>query len=278
MIYGLPSATSDPAYPSSDFQHPVYLVSWTDAVSRVRCVRFACPELRGADVPLPPGARPAAAGDGHLAVMDEDSGDEYDLWQVHRLGGPEITASAGGETTPAEGLGYGLGSDATAAHFGLAAGLIRAPELMAGEIDHALFLDVDCTRGFVAPAGGRGAECAGGAPAPAIGQRLRLDYSDAEIAALDAPAWKKAVLRALAHYGGYVGDTGASSDAAFDVAIESGETYTSLGARDFTGEFWASVDGTAHDRYRNYRYFDLGSGVDWRRLEVVDPCVAARTC
>jgi hypothetical protein len=288
MIYGLPAATSDPAFEPADFQHPVYLASWSDRASRVVCVRIACPELRHAGVPVPPGVRPAQAGDGHLAVMDEDSGDEYDLWQVggaHRRARPSlrgdgraIRASAGGVTRPGEGLDYGLGSDATAAHFGLAAGIVRAPELMSGEIDHALFLLVDCTRGEVAPARGLGSRCADARGAPAMGQRLRLDYSDAEIDALDAPAWKKAVLRALAHYGGYVGDTGSASDAAFEVALESGETYTSLGAPDFLGDFWAQVDGTADDRYRNYRYFDLGSGVDWRRLQVVDPCVAARTC
>ena len=32
--------------------------------------------------------------------------------------------------------------------------------------------------------------------------------SDAQIAALAVPAWKKTILTALAHYGGYVGDTG----------------------------------------------------------------------
>ena len=76
----------------------------------------------------------------------------------------------------------------------------------------------------------------------------------------------------------YVGDTGASSDSVFEVALESGETYTSLGAPDLLGRFWASVDGSDAHRYANYRYFDIGSGVDWRRLRVVDPCVAVRAC
>ena len=80
----------------------------------------------------------------------------------------------------------------------------------------------------------------------------------------------------MARYGAYVGDTGANDDEAFDVAIESGEPYTSFGLPDYVGEFWKQVDG--EEDYRNYRYFDIASGVDWSRLRVVDPCVAARRC
>jgi hypothetical protein len=205
-------------------------------------------------------------------VLDADTGAEVDLWQA-RL---PSRASGGGLTSPADGLDWGLGSNATAAHFGLAAGVVRAPELASGEIDHALFLAVNCTNGFVAPAEGQGAECDSGG-GPPMGTRLRLAMSEREIASLDVPAWKRGVLRALARYGGYVGDTGASDKAAFDVALESGETYTSLGGPDLIGQLWARVDG--EQRFENYRYFDLAGGIDWRaRLRVVDPCVAARTC
>ena len=62
------------------------------------------------------------------------------------------------------------------------------------------------------------------------------------------------------------------------MALESGETYTSMGAPDLIGELWNQVDGEAADRLDNYRCFDLASGVDWRRLAVVDPCVAVRSC
>ena len=287
MIYGLPSATSDPVWASGDYQHPIYSAGWMDRASLVRCLRYPCPELRGRTVGVPVGARPAQASDGHLAVLEDTTGDEYDLWQVGGKGriapalpgdGRPIRTSAGGRTGPAEDLAYGLGSDATAAHFGLAAGIVRAPELLAGEIDHALFLVVDCADGFVPPAGGLGFACSRHAATPAIGTRLRLDYSEAEIDRLNAPRWKKAVLRALARYGGYVGDTGASPDAAFEVEIESGETYTSFFAPDYVGRFWSAVHGSGDARYHNYRFFDLGSGVDWRRLRVVAPCVAQRTC
>jgi hypothetical protein len=287
MIYGLPTATGDPSLTPADFQHPLYAGGWLDPSSPVTCLRFPCPDLGAERVPLPVGARPAQASDGHLAVLDDATGTEYDLWQAggsrdHVLrvvpsDGRRVAAGGGGKTDPSEGLDWGLGSDATAAHFGLAAGVVRAPELAAGQIHHALFLLVNCTEDFVPPARGLGAPCdRGRASAPPMGARLRLDYSEQEIAALRLPAWKAAVLRALSRYGGYIGDTGASDGAAFEVAMESGETYTSLGGPDLIGNLWARVDGV-HE-FNNYRYFRLGAGVDWRRLQVVDPCVAARTC
>jgi hypothetical protein len=287
MIYGLPESTSNPLFPAADFGHPIYTASWTDRRFPIACTKVPCPEMRRARVPIPPGARPAQAGDGHLGVIDDATGVEYGLWQVGgdsdrvlaRVSGAprRLRVGGAGRTSPREGLDFGLRSDATAAHFGLAAGVVRAPELLAGEINHALFLLVDCTRGFVPPANGLGAECPRGtAGAPAIGHRLRLDLSDEEIAALGAPPWKQAVLRALARYGGYVGDTGGTDDSAFEVAIESGETYTSFGLPDYVGELWKQVDGDSE--YRNYRYFDVAGGVDWSRLRVVDPCVAVRRC
>ena len=40
-----------------------------------------------------------------------------------------------------------MGSNATAASFALAAGVIRAAEIRAGRIDHALFAQIKCTSG-----------------------------------------------------------------------------------------------------------------------------------
>ena len=80
--------------------------------------------------------------------------------------------------------GDGLGTNATAAHFALSAGIIRPEEMAAGRIDHALFMVVKCTAGKVYPAGGGGAQCADLTDAPAGGMRFQLGYSSAEIEAL----------------------------------------------------------------------------------------------
>ena len=79
-------------------------------------------EVEGARVRIPRAARAAGGADGHMAVVQPD-GWEYDFWQVQSkpAGGGTLVVSHGGRTRID---GDGLGSDATAAEFGLAAGVI----------------------------------------------------------------------------------------------------------------------------------------------------------
>ena len=127
---------------------------------------------------------------------------------------------------------------------------------------------------YVFPAHHNGAACDHGADAPAMGQRFQLAMSDEQINALAVPAWKKTILRAMAHYGMIVGDTGGDSWA---VEYESGVQYTSLGQPDK----WVSLAqkvGIAKGSTGAYA-FNLRDGVDYGRyLRVVDPCVTERTC
>jgi hypothetical protein len=261
----------------SDWYHPVYFSSRTDPVHTLHCTRdWGTCEVEGHRVRVPDGVRPAGGGDGHLAVVDQETGVEYDLWQADppTPGGGTLTSSWGGRTEVA---GDGLGSDATAAHFGLLAGVIRAAEMEAGRIDHALFMTVGCTaHAYVYPARGYASDCEDEPDAPAVGQRFWLDMSDAEIDDLDVPGWKRTILRALAAYGAYVGDTGGNES--FGFHFESGSTYTSFGAEDPMAAFARAQDDGVSARDGRYA-FDLGSGVDWEgRLRALDPCVAARTC
>jgi hypothetical protein len=210
-------------------------------------------------------------------VIDPDHYWEYDLYKVRskpRNGGV-LEMRFGGRTEIAGPRATGLGSNATAAHFGLLAGQIRPDELAAGRIRHALFVRVDCDSGrAVYPAEGVGAPCDDTTNAPDEGARFQLALSDAQIEALDAPPWKETILRAMARYGFFVGDTGGSP---WDVVLESGSTYTSFGRRDP----WVVIARAARaERSSDGRYYlDLGSGVDWQRdLRLIDPCVSSRTC
>jgi hypothetical protein len=257
-----------------DFQHPTYWSTPDDPEFTVHCTRpFGRCEVEGMRVRIPDRARPAGGSDGHLAVVDQRSGWEYDFWEVTDKpeGGGDLTVGYGGRTRID---GDGLASDATAAHFGLLAGMIRAPELRRGRIEHALFLVADCDSGeFVYPARGRGARCEDPTDAPAQGMRFQLDMSDAEIRALGAPRWKRGILLALAHYGMYVGDTGGSP---WDLEFESGSTYTSFGYPDPIVTL-AKRLGIPRERDGRY-HFELDD-IDWEnRLRVVDPCVSERTC
>ncbi len=250
-----------------DYDHPLYYAQPGDPVYTVHCAESwgRCP-VEGMQIQIPGAASPAGGSDGHMAVIDQSSGWEYDFWQVRQksAGGGTLTVSWGGRTKID---GEGLGSPATAANFGLAAGIIRPQELAAGRIEHALFMVVKCTNGrAVWPAAsnsGRSCSSMGlsNAGAPAMGQHFFLDMSDAQIEALSKPAWQKTILRAMARYGLYVGDTGGGF-----LKIESGSSYTSFGlpdpwiqiARDAGLSPWH--DGsTGKDVYT----FDLSKAVDW---------------
>jgi Concanavalin A-like lectin/glucanases superfamily len=258
-----------------DYSHPIYYSRSSDPVFTLHCYEVSwgtCP-IEGHKIRIPNAARAAGGGDGHMAVIDQASGWEYDLYKVRSkpAGGGTLEFRWGGRTRID---GDGLGSNATAGHFGLTAGVIRAQELEAGKIDHALFMVVKCSSGkTVYPAGGAGAGCSDAANAPAGGMRFKLDYTAAEIDALSVPAWKKTILHALRTYGAYVGDTGGGG---FNFQFESGSSYTSFGYKDRLVEWGKTQPGVGLSDGKVV--FDVASGVNWSRLRVVDPCVAQRTC
>jgi hypothetical protein len=187
--------------------------------------------------------------------------------------------------------GNGLGSRATAADFASLAGVIRPEELAAGHIDHALFIVLKCTGtgtgfgygvrddphpetgSYVYPAAAGGSDCgAANRGLPPLGARFQLAMSGPQIAALHAPAWKRAILTALARYGGYVGDTGGSG---FGFMVQSSSTYTSFGAPDRLVEVARSAGLTA---WQGLYVFPVADGVNWRRYLriVVPPAVRPR--
>jgi hypothetical protein len=264
---------------AGDFGHPTYYSQPGDPLFRLHCYEVAwgtCP-IEGHEIRVPDAARPAAGGDAHLTVVDQDTGWEYDLYKVRSKppGGGPLEFRWGGRTRID---GDGLGSGATAARFAGLAGLIRPAELAAGHIDHALFVTVHCDAGrFVHPARQSGRSCAHlGEPttdAPPMGTHLQLAMSPEEIAALSVPQWKQTVLRAMATYGMFVGDTGGGS---WGLKQQSGSTFTSFGHPDPLIAFARANGWTL---YGDLWTGNLRDGVDWAtRLRVIDPCVSRRTC
>jgi hypothetical protein len=258
-----------------DWSHPTYYASPTDPLYTLRCTAgWGTCALEGMQVRIPSAARPAAGSDAHMTIIDQAGGWEYPLWGVEHkpAGGGTLLLQWSHGRIPID--GSGLRGGGTAAHFGNLAGIIRAQELAAREIDHALFMGVRCDRGsYVYPASGRGRTCLDTADALPMGSRLQLDMPGWQIDALAVPAWKKTVLHAMATYGMYVGDTGGN---AWSIGYESGSTYTSFGAEDEMVRF-ARREGLPSWN-GNYR-FDLDGGVDWARyLRVIDPCTTQGTC
>jgi hypothetical protein len=271
----------------SDYGRPAYEASAGDPAYRLRCGGRYCPmPIEGDRIRVPAGARPAGGTDGHMAIV-QPNGWEYDLYEVKMPIDPSggVIVTNGGGKTRVDGAGTRVPGGASAAKFGLLGGLIRAQELAAGEIDHALVFVSHCVaKRVVPPAAGRARTCAsiGESPrnAPPTGARFQLALTNAEIAALDLPRWKKAIVRALARYGMYLSDTGGGF-----LVQESGSTYTSFGQPDALESFAGELVGTrgvstwisSRDGRRDYA-LDLADGIPWQRLRVLHPCVTRGIC
>jgi hypothetical protein len=271
------AGTADTA---DDWAHPVYFAQSSDPVYTLHATApWGRASIEGMRIAVPAGARPAGGGDGHMTVVTPD-GWEYDLWQAKQppAGGGTLSFSWGGRLRVD---GDGLSDGGTAARFGSLAGVIRPEELAAGRIEHALFIVLKCNgsganfgydakvgsdgSGYVYPAADGDAPCADRNAAP-MGARFQLAMSDAQIAGLAVPAWKKTILTALAHYGGYVGDTGGPG---FTFMFQSGSTYTSFGVADPL----VSIAQSAGIASQGGRYgFNIADGVEWSKyLRVVTP-------
>lgn len=272
-----------------DYDHPIYYSQSSDPIFTVHCTEpwGTCP-LEGMEIRIPDKAQPAGGSDSHLAVIDQAAGWEYDLYDVNSkpAGGGTISIGWGGKTRMDNTTSDGLGSNATAAHFGLAAGVIRPAELASGQINHALAIAVKCTNGTsVAPAGsGTGRSCSSmglsNQDAPPMGAHFFLDMSESEINALAVPEWRKVILRAMARYGMFVEDTGADYNG-WSLIVESGASYTSFGQADP----WVTLANDLNlptwlaDGIGRLHLFDLQGTVDWgSKLAVADPCVSQAAC
>jgi hypothetical protein len=181
----------------------------------------------------------------------------------------------------------GLGIDifgATQSQFALTIGVVRAADLKAGNIPHALQMAIPCATGMgVYPAAvGTDFACPSGTVAPPYyGMRVQLAMTDAEILALKAPAYVKTVYRALAHYGAFVGDTGTEDSIGFQT--ESGLTYTQLGLpnpwRALAAQYGINPEPPEPDPFAAYRFSLDVPGVNLKnRLRVIAPCITDGTC
>jgi hypothetical protein len=250
------------ASPSVDYSHPIYRAHSGDPSYTIQCHSGG---VNGKVIQIPSGARPTTSSDGHMAVVQPD-GWEYDFWQASAPSGGTVRCNIAYRQRY-DGLGI-VTSDmkrrdssvggGTAANFGLAAGLIRANEIQAGVIPHALFVVIrGGSAGTVYPAYKPSMSTSG--TRPAMGQRFRLNMSDAAIEASCAPGWEKTVAKAMAHYGLYFGDTGGDG---FAPMMESPLTYTAVGQANpwdaVAGQYGIRQDSTYGYMFRwsgciNYR-------------------------
>jgi len=261
----------------AQFYHPIYFSRPSDPLFTVTCTeQWGRCEVEGAQVRIPAQARPDCCVDKHMTVIDQQTGWEYDFWGVEKTGavgssGGTLRVRWGGMTRID---GDGLGSNATAAHFALSAGIIRAQELVAGRIEHGLFFGIDCSNGtytWPAHGPGTGTPCSTAerraASAP-LGAYIHLDMTPQQIDQLPVPAWKKPILKAMAKYGMWIGDTNGEGNGSGMLQFESGNTYTAFGHPDPIYQFAQqnrNQGGITYSPTEDAYYFDIQTGVDWRR-------------
>lgn len=255
-----------------DYAHPRYHAKASDPLYTIQLDQNWSGSTNGQRIRIPNGARWAGypssttPTDRHITIVQED-GWEYDFHKVFSISGGVIHANFGSKLR-IDGDGRGGGS--TVANFGCLAGMIRSDELITGRIEHALFCTIqksDGTNVYPALTSGAGSVASGDDKAnyPPLGARFQLVYSDAEIEALAIPAWKKPILRAMARYGMYFGDTGGPSG--IKTMLESPETYRSFGIPD-PAVAWAAANGLPKNSGGKY-IIDLRSGVNWSRLRLL---------
>jgi hypothetical protein len=251
---------------------PVYWSQSSDPLIRVVC-SGGYPCQPGLKLHIPSGAQPENQSDGHMTVVDQAAGREYDFWRASTPAHGRMSVSSAGSIPIGANSGTGLGGVAEAADLGLLGGLVRAPELAAGRIEHALITTVPCVQSrdvWPSPAGARGdTVCANGGAAPHFASLLQLDMSDAEIAATHAPSWQQTLMTAMAHYGIYVIDTSGSGNPEMSLLSEDDQSFTSFG---YPGEMSSLVHRISGGSQV------AGVPIELSKFRVINPCVPRRGC
>lgn len=177
---------------------PRFVVPLTAEWSRGRSVRGAA---------IPPDAKPDPRDDAHLAVLDPETGCEWDFWQARRKDGRWV-ASWGNRISPTGRGIYRDGLSARASGFGLLAGLVFPEELRRGRIEHALVFSFPhvAAGGPVAPATASDGTSRRRDAIPE-GARLQLDPR-LDLDTLRLSRAERTIARALQVYGMYLGDRG----------------------------------------------------------------------
>ena len=170
----------------------------------------------GLAVPMPAAMAPSSGSDGHASVIDWATGRIFEFWQLKKIDATHWTASWG-QVTPDVFAGIGNERIGAASSKGSGmselAGLIRAREIRAGVIDHALEFSSDAVTPsvFRFPANKSDGTNMAGMPANMTipeGARIRLDPTVNLDAIPGITRGELIVGKALQRYGAFCSDQG----------------------------------------------------------------------
>lgn len=201
----------------------------------------------GQTIPLTANYTPSSGSDGAMAVIDRSANKAYGFWQYSWNGGRPQTAWGGVAALD----GPGNGDGATGAGVSRAAGVVRAKEIAAGVVNHALVFSTDmgnCSGTFRHPATKTDGRSSSSACLPE-GARVQLDPSVDLDAIPGITKGEKIIGRALQKYGAINIDNGGARMAfSFEKPTDEADPYPSA--------------GLASD------YFNM-SRIPWNRLRVL---------
>lgn len=294
-----------------DYGHPIYYAGPSDPLVNVNCDPKAYAGAKGNDtcdtadngglparIRIPARARPAGGTDAHMIVI-QPNGVEIDFWDARAPSGNwgtpgNMTIAAGGGASCGDwrtSSGWDPANNGwpqTAGGACLAGGLLRANELLAGHIDHALAIVLQCAIGVQYPAfpGATTDNCTSGV-GPPLGGRLWYDVPDTVTGANpNLRPWERAILDALHDYGGYLMDDvqGGSAVSGMAFLAASGEPAFAFARPDpfaaLAAQGWTSrrVDGSFTLRWIGADPW-RPSGVDFlRHLHWLAACSAQGSC
>jgi hypothetical protein len=196
------SASARPWVNAGRYSVPVWLAGSGSPLVTVRDAG----SRRTHQLRAPAAARPAAGSDGHLTVVQPGGAAALELWRVNRQG---TTSWTSGYAVRTDLRGSGFDGGVRASGASLLGGLIRAAELEAGVIRHALALAVpggQLRQGPVWPATRQDNNAAGSyAGLNPMGTFVAIP-PHVNVAALGLSPAGLAAARALQQYGAYVVD------------------------------------------------------------------------
>jgi hypothetical protein len=277
-----------------DYNHPIYFATMNDPIVNTKCTLY-CGGPLPAQIRIPSKARPAGGSDSHMGVVQPD-GTEIDFWGTAQptrdwVSGDTLSA-LNGVTCGNFFTGAGFTRSAsTAGGACLGGGLIRAAEIRADAINHALFTVVSCVDPniHVYPASQSALDCTAGTANIPLGARIQLDLTDQQIDAIPGVSpWQRPILHALHRYGAYVMDTGGGTSTGnlIEFKIDDPTPYVIYAPAipvpwDQMAKAWGwyneviAGSGTTEPRY----WAPDKWGVDFaQHLRIVDPCYAMGTC
>ncbi|KDR94614.1 hypothetical protein [Peptoclostridium litorale] len=180
------------------------------------------------DVPIPDFAVPDP-GEGHMAIIDQSTGYEYDFWLAEKVNGQWTAGWANKIAYEGDGI-YPEGLSCRGSGLALLGGVIWPEELRSGRIDHALVFS------YAFPKAGEpvypATESDGNSyriDAIPEGARLQLD-PDLNLDALGLTSYEKTIARAMQEYGMILCDNGSSGIEleAVNPISASGNSYEGL--------------------------------------------------